>query len=49
MNICSAHQNIDSLQSAFCLKIRVVLISASAIANHDVRGFAALVFGFRVQ
>ena len=49
MNICSAHQNVDGLQSAFCLKIRLVLISASAIANHDVLGFAARVFEFRVQ
>jgi len=28
--------SIDSLQSAFSLKIHLVLISASAIANHDV-------------
>ena len=28
--------HLDSLQSAFSLKIRPVLISASAIANHDV-------------
>ena len=27
---------LDCLQSAFSLKIRLVLISASAIANHDV-------------
>ena len=27
---------VDYLQSAFSLKIRVVLISSSAIANHDV-------------
>ena len=27
---------IDCLQSAFSLKIRLVLISASVIANHDV-------------
>ena len=27
---------VDCLQSAFSLKIRLVLISASAIANHDV-------------
>ena len=27
---------IDCLQSAFSLKIRLVLISSSAIANHDV-------------
>ena len=27
---------IDRLQSAFSLKIRLVLISAGAIANHDV-------------
>ena len=27
---------IDCLQFAFSLKIRLVLISASAIANHDV-------------
>ena len=41
---------LDCLQSAFSLKIRQVLISSSAIANHDViitpsilaaRGFAA--------
>ena len=28
--------SIDCLQSAFSLKIHLVLISASAIANHDV-------------
>ena len=28
--------SIDCLQSAFFLKIHLVLISASAIANHDV-------------
>ena len=28
---------LDFLQSAFSLKIRLVLISASAIANHDVQ------------
>ena len=28
--------HIDCLQSAFSLKIRLVLISSSAIANHDV-------------
>ena len=28
--------DIDCLQSAFSLKIRLVLISSSAIANHDV-------------
>ena len=47
----------DGLQSAFSLKIRLVLISSSAIANHDViityalvfRGFAARVLRFRVQ
>ena len=49
MNICSAHQNVDGLQSAFCFKIRLIVISSSAIANHDVRGFAARVFGVRVQ
>ena len=27
---------LDCLQSAFSLKIRLVLIAASAIANHDV-------------
>ena len=27
---------LDCLQSAFCLKIRLVLISSSAIANHHV-------------
>ena len=27
---------IDCLQSAFSLKIRLVLISSSAIANHDI-------------
>ena len=31
---CSS--NLDFLQSAFSLKFRLVLISASAIANHDV-------------
>lgn len=28
--------NLDCLQSAFCLKIRAVLISASATTNKDV-------------
>ena len=27
---------VDCLQSAFSLKIRLILISVSAIANHDV-------------
>ena len=27
---------VDCLQSSFSLKIRLVLISSSAIANHDV-------------
>ena len=29
-------ENVDCLQSAFSLKIRLVLISSSAIANHHV-------------
>ena len=29
-------RRIDCLQSAFSLKIRLVLVSSSAIANHDV-------------
>ena len=55
-----AVQYTDCLQSAFSLKIRLVLMSSSAIANHDViitirdyalvsSGFAARVLRFRVQ
>ena len=49
---------VDCLQSVFSLKIRLVFISSSAIANYDViitietiaaRGFAARVLRFRVQ
>ena len=51
---------VDCLQSAFSLKIRLVLISSSATANHDVTitetpsfpaapDFAARVLCFRVQ
>ena len=31
-----AKKNIDCLQSAFSLKIHLVLISSSAITNHNV-------------
>ena len=51
---------LDCLQSAFSLKISLVLMSSSAIANHDViitirdyalvsSGFAARVLRFCVQ
>ena len=33
---CCFKGSLDCLQSAFCLKIRLVLILASAIENHDV-------------
>ena len=33
---CISFPVVDCLQSAFSLKIRLVLISSSAIANHDV-------------
>ena len=40
---------LDCLQSAFSLKIRLVLTSSSTIANHDIyRGFAACVLRFHV-
>ena len=40
---------LDSLQSAFSLKIRLVLTSSCTIANHDIyRGFAAYVLRFHV-
>ena len=34
--LVAGKQILDCLQSAFSLKIRLVLISSSAIANHDV-------------
>ena len=37
---------IDCVQSAFSLKICLVLISASAIANHDV---TSLLWGLRTK
>ena len=41
---------LDCLQSAFSLKIRLVLTSSSTIANHDIyRGFAACVLRFHVK
>ena len=46
---------IDCVLSAFSFKIRLVLISASAIVNHDATPsltpsfIPARVFGFRVQ
>ena len=39
--------NLDCLQSAFCLKIRPVLIPASATTNKDVT-IAARVHGFKL-
>ena len=45
--------NLDCLQSAFSLKILLVLISSSVIANHDViitnKGLRPRVLRFRVQ
>ena len=47
-------KNVDCLQSAFSLKIRLVLISSSAIANHDViifssRAYALISRGKRLR
>ena len=52
-NKCSllAPRKVDYLQSAFSLKIRLVVISSSSIANHDIAKpkHAARVLRFRVR
>ena len=46
MDLKCSFSMIDCVQSAFSLKICLVLISASAIANHDV---TSLLWGRRTK